>query len=142
MMKSMSEPSHYLGLYLHLARASARRNRPQVNAKLMVLAGVVAARMGLQNVAAYCRHAVLQHNPGHMIRRWPTLADALEDSDFLHLLKQLQRQYPQEKAEELLASLNIEMAGERDTYYTDSEYAAALLGVSEESLEERFGTSS
>ena len=35
-----------------------------------------------------------------------------------------------EKAERMLSSLGIEMARERDTYYSDREYAAALLGVS------------
>lgn len=130
----MSEPSHFLGLYLHLAQASHRRNRPHVRDRLLVLAGVVAARMELDGVAAYCRHLILQHNPGHMVRRWPTLADALEDSDFLHFLKQLQRRYPQEKAERMLSELGIDMACERDTYYDDTEYAAALLNVSTEQL--------
>lgn len=126
----MSEPIDLLGLFLHLAQASLRRNRPQVRDRFLVLAAAIAARMELASVAAYCRHLVLDHNPGHMLRRWPTVAAALADSDFLHLLKQLQRRYPQENAEQLLSDLGIEMASERNVYYNDEEYAAALLQTS------------
>lgn len=139
MMIRMSGSIHQLGVYLHLARASQRRNRPHVRDRLLVLAGVIAARLDLCPVAAYCRYAVLQHNPAHMLRRWPTIGAALEDEDFVHLLRQLQRRYPQEKAERMLSTLGIDMARERDAYYSDSEYAAALLGVSPESLERMFG---
>jgi len=135
----MSEPIDLLGLFLHLAKAAQRRNQPHACGRLLVLAGVIAARMELDRVAAYCRHLILEHNPAHMLRRWTTLSAALEDSDFLHLLKQLQRRYPQEKAERMLATLGIEMARERDTYYGDEEYAAALLGVEIETLQDQFG---
>lgn len=130
----MSEPGYFLGLYLHLARASGQRQQPHARDRLLVLAGVIAARMSLPAVAAYCRRAVLEHNPGHMLRRWETLRDALADPDFLHFLKQLQRRYPQEKAERMLSTLGIDMARERETYYSDAEYAASLLGVSLEQL--------
>jgi hypothetical protein len=63
----------------------------------------------------------------------------METEDFLALLKQIQRRYPLEKAETLLDNLGIELANERDAYFTDQEYAAALLGESLESLRERFG---
>jgi hypothetical protein len=130
----MSEPVDLLGLYLHLAQASHKRNRPHVRDRLLVLAGVIAARMQLPLVAAYCRRQVLAHNPGHLVGRWPDLATALADSDFLHLLRQLQRRYPQEKAEQLLAHLGVQRAREREAYFSDEEYAAAILGHSVESL--------
>jgi hypothetical protein len=135
----MSEPIELLGLYLHLALASQRRQRPHVRDRLLVLAGVIAARMQLGSIAAYCRHLILQHNPQHMVRRWPTLDAALDDPDFLHFLKQIQRRYPQEKAERMLSSLGIDMARERQSYYSDTEYAAALLGETPESLAKMFG---
>ena len=135
----MSDSAQQLGLYLHLARASERRRRPHVRDRLLVLSGVIAARMDLSRIAAYCRHAVLQHNPGHMLRRWPTIESALDDPDFVHFHKHLTRRYPQEKAERLLSSLGIDMARERDTYYSAGEYAAALLGVTPEALEGQFG---
>ena len=131
----MSDPCDILGLYLHLARASQRRNQPHVRDRLLVIAGVNAARMKLSRVAAYCRYLILQHNRAHLVRRWPRLEDALQDDDFLCFLKQAQRRYPQEKAERMLSDLGIIMGNERETYYTDEEYAAALLGETPSSIE-------
>jgi hypothetical protein len=123
----MSFPADLLGLYLHLAAASQKRGQPQVRDRFLVIAGTIAARMELAGIDVHCRQIVLAHNPQHLIRRWPTFAAALGDSDFLHFLKQLQRRYPQEKAEQLLAGLGIDMAAERETFASDEEYATALL---------------
>lgn len=130
----MSEPADLLGLYLHLAQASRKRNRPHVADRFFVLSGVIASRMELRHIAAYCRQLILLNNPNHMVRRWPTMEEALEDSDFLHLLRRQQRRYPQERAERLLQTLGIDMALERQTYYSDDEYAAALLGSTPDSI--------
>ena len=138
MIVAMSRPVDLLGLYLHLARASQQRRRPHVCDRLLVIAGVIAAQMELPKIAAYCRHRILEHNPRHLVRRWPTLSEALDDVDFLHLLKQLQRRYPQEKAERMLITLGVQMEREREAYYTDEEYAAALLGATPEKLERLF----
>lgn len=125
----MSTPAHLLGLYLHLAGASQRRGQPHVRDKLLVIAGTIAARMELPAIDAHCRRIVLAHNPQHLVRRWPTLTAALEDSDFLHFLKQLQRRYPQEKAEQMLHNLGLDMAREREAFASDGEYAESLLAV-------------
>ena len=74
-----------------------------------------------------------------MIGRWESVAEALEDADFLSVLRSIQRRYPQEKAERLLANLGIERGRERDAYYDDEEYAAALLGTTPGELERLFG---
>lgn len=139
MIEVMSQAIDILALYLHLARASELRRRPHVHDRLLVLAGVVAARMPLPRIAAYCRHKVLEHNPRHAVGHWPRLVEALDDPDFQPLLRTLQRRYPLEKAESLLANLGIERGRERDAYYTDEEYAAALLGVRLEILDQMFG---
>jgi recombinational DNA repair ATPase RecF len=86
--------------------------------------------------AAYCRRRILEHNPRHLLRRWPSLEEALRQDDFQHLLRQVQRQYPLEKAERMLAELGIDMARERAAYFSDEEYAAALLGISDENLDD------
>jgi hypothetical protein len=135
----MSEPIDILGLYLHLARASEKRRRPHVCDRLLFAAAAIAARMRLFRISRYCRRKILQHNPRHAIGRWENLGEALEDPDFLALLRSIQRRYPQEKAERLLASLGIERGRERDAYYDDEEYAAALLGTTPEELEQLFG---
>lgn len=64
-----------------------------------------------------------------MIRRWQDFDSAIEDSDFQHFLKQIQRRFPQEKAEIMLANLGIERANERALYFSDEEYAAAVIGA-------------
>lgn len=136
---SMSTAHEPLGMYLHLARASQQRRRPLVRDKMLVLAGSVAAERGLQQVAACCRQRVLDHNPGHLIGQYATIAAALEDERFQTFLKKLRRDFTLEKAEHMLDSLGIQLASERDTYYTDHEYAASLLGISTEDLAHRFG---
>ena len=139
MIASMSTPIYILSIYLHLAAASQRRHRPHVRDRMLVIAGSVAARMGLGPAAAECRRLILKHNPNHLIRRWGTIEEALHDEDFLCLLKQLQRRFPQEKAERMLQTLNIELGNERAAYYSDLEYAAALMGTTPDQLQRRFG---
>lgn len=138
----MSEPIDILALYLHLAQASEKRCRPHVRDRLLVVAAADAARMHLFRISRYCRRRILQHNPRHVIGRWESVEDALEDADFLSVLRSIQRRYPQEKAERLLANLGIERGREREVYYDDEEYAAALLGTTREELEQLFGPES
>ncbi len=95
--------------------------------------------MDLFRISGYCRRKILQHNPRHAIGRWENLDEALEDPDFLSILRTIQRRYPQEKAERLLASLGIERGLERETYFDDEEYAAALLGTTPAELQRLFG---
>ena len=121
MIGVMSEPVDILGLYLHLAQASEKRQRPHVRDRLLVVAAASAARMHLFRISKYCRRKILQHNPRHVIRHWENIAEALEDVDFLSLLRSIQRRYPLEKAERLLASLGIERGREREAYYDDEE---------------------
>ena len=134
----MSDPGQLLSIYLHLATASHRRRRPHVRDRLLLLSAATAVEMGLLPIAAHCRRLVLEHNPRHMIGRWPSVADALRESDYQCLLRQLQRQYPHEKAERLLQTLGIELGNERASYYSDYEYAAALLGTTPEALDREF----
>jgi Mg-chelatase subunit ChlI len=136
---SSDPPVKLLGVFLHLARASQQRVRPHVRDRLLVIAASQASRLELARVAAHCRHLVLVHNPQHMIGNYATVAEALEDSDFLHLLKQLQRRFPQEQAERMLVSLGIEQGREWETYFSAEEYAAALLSETPQSLAERYG---
>ena len=130
----MSSPEVPLSLYLHLARAGQMRNQPLEVDKLLVLAGVNAAEMGLGQIAAFCRLRVLQH----LVRRWPTLDHALLDEEFSAYLKQLFRKFPLEKCEHMLASLGIDRSRERETYFSEFDYAAGLLSTSPEELETLF----
>lgn len=132
--------SHPLGVYLHLAQASLRGQRPLMRDRMLVLAGVIATEIGLTSIAAYCRDEILRHNPRHIVRRWPSVAIALADEDFLAFLKQIRRRYPTERAERMLDALGFVMGQERETYYSDAEYAAAILGTTPDDLDRRFET--
>lgn len=129
---------HLLGLYLQLAQASKKRQRPFVRDRLLLLAGVTAVNAGLSTIAACCRDEILQNNPQHMIRRWVSMKDALADLNFRQLVQQNLRRYPLEKAEQMLTSLGIDMSHESESYYSEYEYAAALLGTTPDILDERF----
>lgn len=130
-----------LGLYLHLAKAAELRRQPLVRDRLLLLAGALAAEMpGLAPLAAACREKILAHNPGHMLSRWPTLAAGLREAELASLITQLSRRYGPEEAEQLLVQLGIERGAERSAYFSDGEYAAALLGERWDELERRFGS--
>ncbi len=124
-----------LGLYLQLAKAAGRRQQLHVRDKLLIIAGIIAVRLELLTVAAYCRHEVLSHNKQHLVGSWRDLSAALLEEDFDSLLKQLQRRFPQEKAEQMLVTLEIEMGREWETYYSAEEYAASLLGTTVDQLQ-------
>lgn len=123
----MSEPVDLLGIYLHLAWASERRNQPQVTDRLLLLAAVTAAELGLEATAQGCRERILAHNPQHLVKHWLPGTAATDAPDLEALLRQLQRRYPREKLEQMLHDLGIERGRERASYFSDEEYAQALL---------------
>ena len=139
MINRMASPVEFLGMYLHLARAAELRRQPLVRDRLLVMGAVVSAQIeGLAPIAAACREQILRHNPGHMLGRWPTVAAALAEADIPALVEQLSRRYGPEQAEQLIVQLGVERGAERAAYYSDGEYAAALLGESWEDLQRRF----
>jgi hypothetical protein len=118
------------------------RQRMHVRDRLLVVAAVIAARSDLPRIAAYCRQRILEHNPQHQIRNWDTVWHAAADPEFIHFLRHIERRYPLETAEQMMTTLNLELGCERETYYSDEEYVAALAGVSLDELTERFGSES
>jgi hypothetical protein len=101
----------------------------------LILAGVQAEEMGLGQISALCRQKILARNAHHLVRTWPTMTAALEDDEFQSYLKQLKRRYSPEKVEHMVHSLGIELGRERDAYFDDCEYAAALLNTRPESID-------
>lgn len=133
----MRQPIELLGIYLHLARNTAQRQQLLIRDKLLVMCGMLAAQLELPSLDHYCRAEILRHNPGHMVRRWPSFQAALADADFQHFLKQIQRRYSLEAVERMILEQGVEIGeGERDVYYTDEEYAAAILGTTVEAMRE------
>ena len=90
-------------------------------------------------VAHFCRQLILQNNQGHMLRKWPNFEEALDDNDFRIFLKQVRRKFPTERAEIQLAEMNYECDVRRQDYESDDDYAAAIMGVDSEWLQEHFG---
>jgi hypothetical protein len=134
----MIPPIELLANYLHLARAAERRRQMLVRDRVLVLAGVIAAQIRLPPIAAACRQRVLDHNPRHLVGRWPSVAAALENEEFQTLVRQLAMRYAPERVEQLLVQLGIERGRERATYASDGEYAAALLGADWDDLCRRY----
>mgnify|MGYP001189782844 CR=1 FL=1 len=132
----MQEDVDLLVTYLHLAWASARRNRPLVRCRFLLLAANEALSHQMNEIADFCRLEILRENPAHLVGRWDTLAQAQESSDWDALVHQLRRRYSRERAEQLLDVLGIDLALEQATYSSGEEYAASLLGKSLEVLKE------
>jgi hypothetical protein len=124
-----------LGIYLHLSRASQQRRQQIKRDRCLVLSATIAEKLGLNTIAAYCRKLILDHNPGHMVGHWSSIEDAMTNADFLNFVRIVQRRYPLERAEQMLLEMGISGEGERSAYYTDGEYAAALLGTNLDEIE-------
>jgi hypothetical protein len=135
----MPPPVELLGTYLQLVRGAERRKQPLVRDRVLVLAAVLAAQMEvLTPIAECCRERILQHNRGHMLARWPTVAEAREHEDFQSLVNQLASRYGTERVEQLVVQLGVAAGPGRAAYASDGEYAAALLGADWEDLQQRF----
>ena len=137
----MSHGIEELGIFLHLSQAYQRRQQPLVRARMLVLAGAIASELQLETIAEYCRSEILSLNPNHMVRRWSSIALALRDDEFQAFLKQMRRRFPSEKAERILVSFGLQLANERDTYYSDEEYAASILATTPSELASEYGQS-
>jgi hypothetical protein len=130
----MTPPIELLGSYLHLARAAELRRQPLVRDRVLLLAAVIAAQIDLAPIAAACRQKILDHNGGHLIGRFQSVAAALEEEEFQSLVAQLSSRYGPEHVERLIAQLGIERGRERAAYASDGEYAAGLLGLNWDEL--------
>lgn len=123
----MPEAQDILSVYLQLARLSRRRRSVMVRDRFLVLAAMVAMDLELWDVADLCRGTILQHNPGHLVRRFPSMRDAVDDEDFEALVTQLWRKYPFERGEFLLSRLHPSWAAERSRYQNNEAFARAML---------------
>ena len=128
-----------LVLFLRLAQAFKNRLQMPDRDRALVLAGTYAAMLQMHPVAEFCRKLILQNNHGHMLRKWPTFAEAIKEPDFATFLKQVRRRFPTEKAEILLQELGYECDVRPQDHSTDEEYVSAVMGIDTEWLRENFG---
>jgi hypothetical protein len=139
MINVMTPPIELLGTYLHLARAAELRRQPLVRDRVLLLGAVIAAQIELEPIAELCRERILEHNPRHLLARWPTFAAAFGQEELQKLVYQLSTRYGPEYVERLVAQLRIERGNERATYASDGEYAASLLRADWDELQSRYG---
>ena len=135
----MSALIDLLALYLHLARAS---QRPLVRDRLLVIAGCNAARMKLNRIDEYCRRLILGF-VSKPVAEVAKTSDKPRNSELLassatkkrssrSVLRQSLEHNPQHTISRWPSfSAAIE---ERDTYYSDEEYAATILGITPDGL--------
>ena len=135
----MPDKLQELVLFLRLAQAFKKRLKMPDRDRALVLAGTYAAMLKMNPVAEFCRTLILQNNHGHMLRKWPTFADAIQESDFITFLRQVRRRLPTEKAETLLVELGYTCDVQQSDYENEDEFVAAVMGVDNEWLVEHFG---
>jgi hypothetical protein len=131
-LMAMRDHDRAMLMYVHLARLSQQKGQLPGRNKFLVLAGAEACPAGWLDVAARCRELVLADNPSHVLSKTATFPDALRGDDLPPLLKQLERFCTIERAEHLLAELEIEVGPPRvdsnePPSQTPGEYALQLL---------------
>ncbi len=139
MIVLMVEIVNELVLYLRLAQAFKQKQRMLDRDRALVLAGTCAAILEMKSVDDFCRKIILQNNHGHMMKRWSSFAEAIRMEDFGIFIKQLQRRFPIERAENFLMQLKYQCDVVREDYDCDEAFAAAVMGVDYEWLTENFG---
>ena len=102
-------PDHELAMcaYVQLGVLSDQKQQPLARDRFLLLGGVEACRAGWLDVAEACRQLILASNPAHQLKRHATLADALRDDDFQHLVVAGERYCTYEQAEHLLRQLGL-----------------------------------
>ncbi|MFK7767042.1 MAG: hypothetical protein AB8B55_07450 [Mariniblastus sp.] len=132
------DPLKELIVYLRVAQAFKNRLQMSDRDRALILAATCASMLEMKSIANFCRKMVLQNNRGHMLRKYDTFHQALEDPDFGVFLKQVRRKLSAEDAASQLSSLEYFCDVRQSDYETKTEFAAAVMGVDPEWLEDHF----
>jgi len=127
-----------LATYLRLSFLLWKRHQLPDRDRMLLLSSVGGCLMGLHRIAGYCRWLILKNNTGHMIGNWETVHLGLHNEELHALLKQVQRRFSLERIESELSELGFIDSRERDTYFSDEEYMASILGVGQKWLRANF----
>lgn len=92
-------------LFEELANRFDRRQEPRQRDIFLVLAADTALSGGRGGEAERLRARLLQSNPHHLLRPFPTLREALHSSDMRDYVADLRRRFPTTHAEELLETM-------------------------------------
>src|SRR5262249_53916151 len=104
----MASGSHKVQVYADLADWEHRQGSPQARDRFLILAADAALSAGLQDEAEEFRARLLENNPHHLLRPYPSLAEAMKSSDVYSYIADLRGTYPLDEAEKLLAALRGE----------------------------------
>lgn len=135
----MLEPFQELIIYLRAAQAFKNRLQMSDRDRALVMAGTCATALKMNSIAEFCRKLILQNNAGHMLRKYDTFISAISDSDFGVFVKQVRRKLPPDQAESQLITLNYYCDVQEKDYSSNLEYAAAVMGIDHEWLQDHFG---
>src|SRR5262245_17872690 len=117
--------------FVKLAGVSQSREQLGPRDKFLVLAGAAASRGAHSAVARRCRELLLANNPAHLLKRYDTFEQALEDEEFQTYFRQVARFCSYEKAEHHLSQLDISPDLPNISARLSAEdYALLLLGHS------------
>ncbi len=133
------DPYTELILYLRVAQAFKNRLQMSDRDRALIMAGACASVLQMNPIADFCRQLVLQHNQGHMLRKYPSFQEALKDPDFGVFLKQVRRKLMPEQAEAQIIALEYHCDVLPSDYETKTQYAAAVMGVDAEWVIDHFG---
>jgi hypothetical protein len=98
-------------LYEALAEKYHAKGKFPERDRFLILAADAAWNAGQPDAAEKFRQRILEFNPNHLLRPYPTFADALKSADILAYVQQLRRGYPRERALELKKELDQEARG-------------------------------
>ena len=135
----MLEPFQELIIYLRIAQAFKDRLQMSDRDRALVMAGTCGSVLQMHSIANFCRRLILQNNHGHMLRKYETFAEALQDSDFGVFVKQVRKKLSPEAAESKLSSMGYRCEVLPSDYETKLEFAAAVMGIDADWLTANFG---
>ncbi|MBY0523597.1 MAG: hypothetical protein K2R98_09360 [Gemmataceae bacterium] len=100
-----------VGIYEELAEREDERGAAQMRDRFLILAADAALSLGRNDRAEELRRRLLDQNPHHLLRPYPTLADALKSPDVFSYVVDLRASYAPEEAEQLLMSMRAGGSG-------------------------------
>lgn len=112
------------------------RGRPYVQDRLLVCAAIIASQAEYPRTASHCRARILEHNPQHWLGRFASVEAALADEGTIGLVRQAQRRYPPERAEQLYDTLGLSREEEHSLHVSDRAFLAAVLATSVSEIDE------
>ncbi len=93
--------------YLFLAGEASRKGQWLGRDRFLVLAISKAGQSGWLEVAELCLPCVARNSPGHLLQRFESALEALQDDSFISLARQQERNCSPERAEQLAAELGF-----------------------------------